>query len=134
MADTADIFDALFAKVGTLVTGSPSLPVAYPEVAFDPPADGKYLAVSVFTNRPAWEGLASGKIDQGILQIDVVWPKNQGLIAPAEIADLVKAHFARPCVMQSGTAQVRVSGEPWCAAPLIELSETRIPVSVRWVC
>lgn len=135
MAKYADIVLALLTRVSTLSTGSPTLPVAYPEDAggFTPPTSGKYLDVAFFANRPRWEGLGDGRIDQGILQVTVVWPKSAGLIAPGQIADLIIAHFAAGTTMQSGTANVKVSGQPYAASPLSEATELRIPVSIPWV-
>jgi hypothetical protein len=137
MSDGADIYLALMAKVSTLAVGSPALPIAYPEQqpAFDPATDapdGKYIEVSDFPNRPRWEGLASGQLKQGLLQITVIWPKNDGLVRPKAAADEVMAHFAKGTVLVSGTAKVKISAEPWQAAPLSEDSEVRVPVTIPW--
>lgn len=134
MAAVADIMLALFARVETLDTGSPSLPIAFPEAGstFKPPGDGKYIEVSFFSNRPAWEGLAEGRLDQGLLQLTVVWPKNKGLIAPGRIADAIVEHFPLALPMRQASANVRVTGQPWASSPLIELSEVRVPVTIPW--
>lgn len=135
MADAADIAEALLAKVATLTVGSPALPIAYPEIDFDPETeshDGKYLDVRDFTNRPAWEGLTAGKLDQGILQITVVWPRSLGVIAPKAAADEVMAHFAKGTIMVHGSAKVKVSSEPWQAAPLSDDADLRVPISIPW--
>ncbi|MFA5567953.1 MAG: phage tail terminator-like protein [Trueperaceae bacterium] len=132
MAAIADIQQALFARVATLTT-SPSLPVAWPEVKFTPPASGKYLRVDFFSNRPRWEGMASGRVDQGLLQITVVWPKGRGLDAPAQIADAIIAHFPLAHVMRHGSAAVKVSGQPWAASPLSETKQVLVPVTIPWM-
>jgi hypothetical protein len=135
MADAADIAEALLAKVATLSVGSPALPIAYPEVGFDPEADsqdGKYLDIRDFPNRPRWEGVTAGKLDQGLLQITVVWPRGQGVIDAKAAADEVMAHFAKGTVMVHGSAKVKVSSEPWQAAPLSDALELRVPVSIPW--
>ena len=132
MADPADIASALLARCATLSVGSPALPIAYPEAAetFSPPSDGKYLEVSYFSNRPAWEGLASGRMDQGLLQVTVVWPKNKGIVAPSRHASEVMAHFPKGLALADG---VRVSGQPYAASPLTDTSDVRIPVTIPWV-
>jgi hypothetical protein len=129
MASPDQIATALLARVATLVTGSPTLPVAYPDRPFTPPADGKYLDVAVFFNRPAWEGVASGKVDQGLLQITVVWPRNTGIIKPMEVVSTVMAHFTKGATL---TGTVKVAAEPYSASPIFEGSETRIPVTIPW--
>lgn len=128
----AQITDALFARVKTLVVGSPALPIAWPEVAFSPPASGKYLRIDDFPNRPAWEGISSGRLDQGLLQIMVVWPKNQGLIAPRQIAAQVIAHFPKGLAMFSGSTRVRVSREAWASSDLKDDKSVLIPITIPW--
>jgi hypothetical protein len=128
----AQALDALFSRAATIDTGSPALPIAYPEVEFDPPADGKYLAVSAFPNRPAAEGLTTGRVDQGLLQVTVVWPKDQGLIAPAGIAQAVIDHFPNGLALQSGSTRVKISGQPWAAAPITDTDRVSIPISIPW--
>lgn len=128
MADAADIAAALLTRCSTLNVGSPALTIAYPDVAFTPPPSGKYLDVALFYNRPLWEGLAAGKIDQGLLQITVVWPRHQGVIKPLAVADAVMAHF--PKGLELGG--VRITAEPYAASPLIEDSQVRVPVTIGW--
>jgi hypothetical protein len=130
----AQIAEALFARVATLVTGSPTLPVSYPEPAatFAPPADGKYLDVSYFPNKPQWEGITSGAMDQGLLQITVVWPKNLGVIAPLQVAATVMAHFPKALSLSNGTTRVKISAEPWAGAPIPADSENRTAITIPW--
>lgn len=129
MASPDLIASALLARCATLAIGSPALPIAYPDVTFTPPADGKYVEVALFFNRPAWEGVASGKMDQGLLQITVVWPRNGGVIKPMEAVAEVMAHFPKALTLTNG---VTVSAEPYAASPIIEDNETRCPVTIPW--
>lgn len=133
-ARAEQIYDALISRCLTLAIGSSPLPVAYPEQdpAFVAPEDGKYLLVDDFPNRPRWEGVTSGRLDQGLLQITVVWPRNQGLHAPRAAADAVAAHFAKETVMSSGGVTVKVSAEPWAAKPLTESDRVTVPITIPW--
>ena len=130
----AQTMDALFAKAALLETTGPQLPVSFPEQhpPFEPPDDGMYLAVSYFPNRPAWEGLSAGVLDQGLLQVAVVWPKNKGLIAAATVASQVQSHFAKGTIMVSGATKVKVTGEPVMAQPIPEDDKVLIPVTIPW--
>lgn len=135
----AQVPDALFARVATINTGSPSLPISWPEgidvstdQTFEPPSDGKYLLVQYFPNAPAWEGMASGRMDQGLLQVSVVWPKNQGLIAPMQVAQAVIDHFPLGHTMVSGETQVKVVKQPWAAQPLIDADRVSVPITIEW--
>jgi len=132
MADVDDIADALLARCATLAVGSPALTIAMPEVSFTPPASGKYLDVAIFYNRPAWEGVASGRLDQGLLQVTVVWPKGQGVVKPMEAAQTVMAHFAKGLTLQSGTANVKITAAPYATSPLIDEFDVRVPVTIGW--
>lgn len=119
--------EVLFAHLEAFDT---PLPIAWPEQAeaFVPPADGKYLAVSFFANAPRWQGVASGHIDQGLLQIAVVWPKKQGVIAPAAVADALINHFPVGPLAD----RVKVASKPWKATPIIEPDKVSVPVTVPW--
>lgn len=132
MADPAAVAAALLARCSTLSVGSPALPVAYPDVDFTPPASGKYLEARFLPNRPAYEGLSSGRMDQGLLQINVVWPRKQGVIKPNAAAAEVMAHFPKGLRLQGSGVRVKIDREPWAAAPLIEDDKTVIPVTVSW--
>ncbi|WP_292041068.1 MULTISPECIES: phage tail terminator-like protein [unclassified Brevundimonas] len=126
------VTDALLSRVGSLVL-SPALPVAYPGLSFTPPAGGKYLTAEVFYNAPRWEGATSGRMDQGLLQITVVWPKGVATIQPITVADAVRSHFAKGTELFSNGRKVTVSQEPRIATPLIEDSRTLVPVTIPWV-
>lgn len=130
----AQIIDALLARLQAL-TLDPELPVAWPDVEFDPETDapdGKWLAVSFFPNRPAWEGVSSGKIDQGLLQITLVWPKGEGQIAPLQIIATVMGQFAKSLELVSGTTKVKVSAEPWVSPAITDNDRTSYPITVPW--
>ena len=137
--EAAQIIDALFVHCATLNVGSPPLPISYPEVAFTPPMTTEtqpkpkpYLQVDWFGNRPAWEGLSSGKLAQGLLQITVVWPRGAGIVAPAEAAQQVIGHFAKGTALFDGSVKVTINQEPWAATPITEDTQLRIPVTVSW--
>jgi hypothetical protein len=133
----AQVLDALLARMVALDVGAilgSGNRVAYPEAAttFVPPTDGKYLAVSYFPNRPMASGLSSGRVDQGLLQVTVVWPKNAGLIAPSNVAQAVIDHFPNGLVLQSGATRVKISGQAWQAAPIPDADRVSIPITIPW--
>jgi hypothetical protein len=131
--EAAQIIDALLAHCTTLSVGSPALPIAYPEVSFTPPADGKYLQIDFFANKPAWEGLSSGKLAQGLLQITVIWPRGHGVVAPNQNAQEVMDHFAKGTTLFDGEMKVTVNQEPWAASPITDGTIIRVPVTIPWV-
>jgi hypothetical protein len=129
----SQIVKALFEYAKTMEGSGPSLPVNLPEEKdFTPPTDGKYLKVTFFPNLPRWEGIKQGIIDQGLLQISVVWPKSFGLIAPSVAAGQVCAFFAKGTTLTNGSTRVKITNEPWPAQPITEDNQVAIPVTVSW--
>lgn len=132
MANLDHVRRALAARLETLAH-SPALPIAWPEAGQTFSAtSGPYLQVDLFFNRPRWEGLSEGVLDQGLMQVTVVWPKNQGLHGALGAAEAIRAHFAPPRVLRHGGTGVKISGQPWTASPLSEPSEVRVPVTIPW--
>lgn len=143
MAEPADIAIALLDRVETLEVPDPVgggfLPIAMPDVVppwsvADPDAEPpeRYVFVNLFDNRPAWEGVSNGKLDQGLLQISLVWPPNTGAIQSRLAVQAVLAHFPKNMILRNVTASVKVSGEPWASSAIIG-DLTMIPVTVPWV-
>lgn len=132
MADPAVVAALLLARCETLNVGTPKMPVSMPDVAFTPPADGRYLRVDLFTNAPFWEGLASGRVDQGLLQVTVVWPKGKGLIVQRRAAKEVMDHFAKGLKLFGLATCVTIHREPWAASPIKGDVSTETPVTISW--
>lgn len=132
----AKIADALLTYLGTLSVGSPALPIAMPEVKFNPPSSGKYLEARFLPNRPATRVIAFDGPDQhqGLLQVSVIWPKGQGIIAASEIANEVVKHFRRGTVIAADDLRVRIYETPWESPPLDEPNRMQVPVTVPWQC
>lgn len=136
MSKASEIPDALLVHLQTLEIGSPPLPIALPDVSFDPAVsatDGKYLEAGYFRNAPAWEGLSEGVLDQGLLVVSVVWPKGRGVIALNEAAQAVADHFPKGLQLRSGSTSVKINREPVIASPLTEGDKTIVATSISWV-
>lgn len=131
MADASAVADLLLARCATMAIGNPVLPIAFPDVAFNPPS-GPYLRVNLFFNRPAWEGLSSGRFDQGLLQITVVCPKGRGVILPATFAKSVMGYFPKGLKLFGPGLRVSVSREPWMAAPIQGDASSETPITISW--
>lgn len=132
MANPADVARLILGHCESLLL-SPDLPIAWPDVAFTPPADGKYLRVDFLPNRPAWEGINAGRLDQGLLQITIIWPRHTGIITSREIAAVIMEHFRKGSKLTGLGVVVRFNREPWAAAPILEDSRTLTPITIPWV-
>lgn len=137
MADPAVVAEFLLARCALMETEGPTLPVAMPDVKFVPPVNAKgdalpYLRVDLFSNQPFWQGLTTGRVDQGLLQITVVWPKGKGIIKAKQAAKAVMDHFPKGLRLYGPGVRVKVYGEPWDATPLLGDTETETPITIPW--
>lgn len=124
----AGILDALLFRLSQFTT---SLDIFYPGIENTP--DGNYLEARVVPNTvfQSTFGDAGFNRHEGLLQIDVVWKKGNGIIAPAEEVSLVVAHFKR------GTAIIRngltvTTRPPRTAQPVPDGGWLRFPVIIPW--
>lgn len=129
----SSIATALMARVASLVL-SPVHPVAYPNMAFTPPANKKYLRVTHFPNTTDSDFVSNTSTDEhkGILQITVCAPLNSGETQAREIAGLVVEHFPKGMALYRDDVKVRITKRPDCAAKITTDTEIQIPVSIRY--
>lgn len=127
----AEIAEALFRHLAIMPD---LLPVAYPNVSFSPPADGRFLAASFMPNRLRGEMVRFEDRNEatGLLQVAVYWPLNAGIVAPQRVADAVITHFARGAEIAGNGFSVRVIEDPWSSTPLTDDSRAMIPVTIPW--
>lgn len=133
MADESVIENALLAKVLLLETTGPSLPVAFPDIDFSAPEDGKYLSATIFYNRPKWEGLGEPTASQGLLQINVHWPRGEGRIPAQAVADQVKQAFNKGLMLTQNSVRITINRAPWSGSPISEDSQLLVPVTISWL-
>lgn len=123
---------ALFARVASLVM-SPALPVAWPNLSFNPPAAG-YIRVTHLPNVNRRLFLGSNDPHQrlGLLQLSVFMPKNAGVTVATEIAGKIAAHFPADLPMRSGGITVRVGKAPDIAPGFAEDTHWHVPVTISY--
>lgn len=131
MAVEASILDAFMTRINGLSLG---LPIAWPNVDFDPPADGKYIAVSFIPNGANRVAISTDTPHRriGLVQLSVYWPKGAGAVAPMEKADEVAAAFPADLRLTADGARVRVTKDADLSGPLVEDHALQIPVTVNW--
>jgi hypothetical protein len=108
-----DIAKALFERVETL---NLSLPIAYPNVTFNKPKNRRYLEVLFFPNVPVDYAWSEGHFDRGLLQLNVYWTADLGIIPALTAADTIAAHFVKGTVLEFGTVKVLIDAPPSIAA------------------
>lgn len=135
MADLANVRRALYDRLETLVL-TPAHEIAWPEPTgvFVPPADARYLECRLSFNRPRWQGVAGGGLDQGLLTVTVIWPKNRGDDGPIKAAQAVRDHFGAEGTLSLfyGGTKTKITGTPYLSGPLYEPTTVRVPVTIPW--
>lgn len=123
---------ALFARVAALAL-SPALPVAWPNVSFNPPATG-YMRVTHLPNANRRLFLGSNDPHQrlGLLQLSVFAPKNGGASTATEIAGKVAAHFPADLPMRRDGITVKVAKAPDVAPAFAEDTHWHVPVTIAY--
>ena len=97
-----------------------------------------YILVQFFANQPdqPFISLTREPIRMGLLQLDVYWPKNQGVIEAYELAGALVRHFPRGPNVIKGTTTVWVLGRnpqaPYVASPIQEPDWLHLPVVIPW--
>lgn len=113
-------------------------PVAYPNVAFDPPKDASgnakpYLRVYRTPLPPIGIDIPGRHIRRGgTFQLSVFWPLGVGETAPAEAAGAIAERFALNTYIERGTQRIRISEPPRLAGPIYESDIMSIPVVVTY--
>lgn len=127
----AVVLNALMGYVASLGLG---LPVAWPNVDYTPPADGKYIAATFLPNGAGRVAITSGTAHRriGLLQLTVYWPRGEGMFKPMEQAAAVADSFATDQKIVSGGTTIRITKAPDIAGPIIEEHAAQVPVTVSW--
>jgi hypothetical protein len=108
-----------------------SLPIAFPDVTFSPPATGIWLEVRLFPNEPenlVWDDDGIYR-EQGFLQVLVCYRPGKGQVAASEVADSVIQHFPKGTELGG----VSVSKKPWQSPNETDGARSFIPVTIRYL-
>ena len=136
MGKQADIYAALKAKAEAVALAL-DLPAAIDDATFTPPyADGDlppFLRFDFFNNAPFWQGITDGRVDQGLLQVNVIVPHGFDRAVAYGYTDQIIALYPKADRLP-GDRMVKVQSESWVASPIVEPDRTTYPVTVSWVC
>lgn len=119
------------------LSGSPT--IAYPLVAFTPPAvaaGAKYLdARAVLRAAPEPIGLSftDSYLKRGIFQVDAVAVDGEGEAPGLRLASLVVARFAAGTVLVAGSRYVQIVKEATIAPLVKDAPWVRFPVSIPYL-
>jgi hypothetical protein len=112
---------------------SPALSTAWENHAFTPPAvSTPYQRAFLLAARPDNQVFGSAYFEQGIFQIDLMYPQQSGSAAAAARAELLRSTFSRGASFTSGGVTVRISDTPEVMPGMNEESRYRITVKIRF--
>jgi hypothetical protein len=138
MTDSLDalIQDALFTRLKTPALTSPETPIAWPLVAFIPPASGAYLdarpIMRAETDKP-WIAFDSSQVHRGIFQVDAVVPNTGGERAGLNLAALVAARFATGTMIDiAGGYRLKIIDAVSIGTVVPDSPWARYPVSIPY--
>lgn len=129
--DEVAILRALQTGVAAAVTAStmPALPVAYVDVAFDKPEDGKWLEVVHIPNNRVGDFWGQEKNYRGLLRLILHWPKTgDGPYGPLGVLASVVGYFATGRML--GPVQIMDQGD--YTGTVRDDNEVLYPASVRY--
>ena len=81
--------------------------------------------LSVGNDAPKWH--------QGFLQMTVVWPTGQGVVAPALYVDQIIDHWRKGTTLFGTGFKLKVNRTPWDGQPFKDGKWVRIPVSIPYI-
>lgn len=130
MTPEENIEQALFARVRDKVT---TLPVAWPNVEFNPPADHRYVSVDHFRNQNTRLYLRGAEQQrQGFLQLSLVYPLGNGSPPSLQAAGDIIVDFPQDTVLVSEGVRVRITKQPDTMSPIKTDVSWIIPISIYY--
>lgn len=125
----ASIYTALFSDLQTFATAN-SLQCGFTNVDFDP-TDDFYIHGNVLFAATGNEGM--GIVNQpGIFQVDVAYRDGRGVIAAAQIADLLIVRYARNSRINADGYCIAFNERGYVAPPVIGDGWLKIPVNFNF--
>jgi hypothetical protein len=135
--------DAKAALLGHLdnVPISPAIPVARPNVHYEPSIGQPYLRASFMSVETVQPGLSDEDTERhrGILQISVFYPKGgapgveDGTVQPTRLAATVRQHFPRGLILDADGVRVDIGPAPSTVETEVpEDAWFHVPVTIHW--
>jgi len=130
-----NILKALIDHFDTL-TLSPVLTVAYPGIAFTPPATGMWIELAWIPNTAdePWLDNDAQVVERGIFQIGICDRLGVGEFPLNRAADAVIEHFRKGTKMVSGPVTVRIEQRASSEPAISYDTKIMTPISVRYLC
>jgi hypothetical protein len=112
---------------------TPSVPTAWDNVGFSPPADGSvYQEAKFVPNDPITPMDTLTFIEQGFLQVALFYPQGKGPRDADNRVDALRVHFRRGTTLEEGGVETTITRVPVVAAGVPADGQWRVPVTIYW--
>jgi hypothetical protein len=112
---------------------APSVPTAWDNVFFTPPADGSvYQEAKFMPNVPIAPMDTLQYIEQGMLQVSLCYPQGKGPRDTENRVDALRAHFRRGTTLTEGGVVTNITQVPVAAAGVPDEGQWKVPVTIYW--
>lgn len=115
-------------------TPEPSIPV-YDVMQQTPAVAGAHVEAQFLPNESTELSVGNDapKWHQGFLQMTVVWPAGEGVVAPSLYVDQIIEHWKKGTTLFGTGFKLRVNRTPWDGQPFKDGKWVRIPVSIPYI-
>lgn len=121
------------AALETALNGmTPALSTSFENVQFTPVARTPYQQAYVLFAPPINKEFGSGHIENGYMQVKLMYPLSEGTSAIAARAELIRSTFKRGYSFTNSGMTVTISETPEVAPGAVEGDRYAIPVKVRF--
>lgn len=128
-----EIRKALESRLNTYATGrSPAIDVAWPNSGYTPTTGTEYLRPTLLPgrSRAATAGSSGQQFHQGIFQVDIFWPANEGSGGALSEADAIIDHFKRGTNLSASGFTVRIDDDVYVLPANVEPDWYQVPVNI----
>jgi hypothetical protein len=125
MSNQREVVEAIFGRLRS-ISFTPAIPIAYPNVEFTPPFDQKWIKAEIFHTQSTIVGLDDDDANalSGFAQFSVFNPAGAGIISSMNVAESIRAAFARGTRLHLPKGHVLFT-----AARINDTSTTMTPVT-----
>jgi hypothetical protein len=112
---------------------TPTISYAWENVPFTPVTGVPYAAAYLLPATPANPTMGDGYYrEQGIFQVTLMYPLQEGPKTAADRAELIRAAFKRGTTLTSGTVSVIIERTPEIGQGRVDGDRWALPVKIRW--
>lgn len=123
---------AIRAALETALDGALSIALAWENVSFVPLTNVPFAQAFLLPAAPANVEIGPGYTEQGVLAVNLFYPKDEGPSAATATAEALRTAFPYAASFASGGVTVNIIATPEIAPARPEDDRFMVPVRIRW--